>query len=312
MERKIRYIKQIAQCGNINKAAEKLYITPSALSKYLTKVEEELNVKLFDRVGKRFVLTHAGERYLYWAERIQSIQTDMETELADITAGSAGKIRVGIMLDDVVILTKRILKQFYREFPNMRVEIYEKQNKDLRRMLDDHKLDFAILHEYKVSEHAFKHVLAPIYPVLVTSRNSGLIHFAVKKIGFPYPWLPYDVLQKESFVVPFEDMDAYGRFEEFKAACGFSPKIILQAQNVHLQTSFLEEYNALLCSYDQLVKNNFNMSALQMFSYGDITMPKYLILAYRKDHNLTPACVRLIQLCEEQFGVDMREDRMFL
>lgn len=304
MERKIRYIKLIAQYGNINRAAEKLYITPSALSKYLSNVEKELNVKLFDRSGKRLILTYAGERYLYWIEKMQTVQTDMDAEFLNITTGSSGRIRIGIMLDDVAVLTQRILPRFYCEFPDVRVEVYEKQNKELRKMLEDHELDFAILHEHKVSDSCVKHALAPIYPILVTSKANDLRKVAVKKIGFPYLWLSYDALKKEKFIIPFEEMDAYQRFEEFKSECGFMPQVILQSQNVHLQASFLEKHNALLCSYDQLVKNNFNMSALQLFSYGSIQIPQYLILAYQKDHHFDRAGQRMLQLCEESLGIE--------
>lgn len=54
MDKNIQYILEVARCGGITKAANKLYITPSALSRFVQARENELNVLLFHRVGKRF------------------------------------------------------------------------------------------------------------------------------------------------------------------------------------------------------------------------------------------------------------------
>ena len=64
MDRNVEYILEVARCGGITRAAEKLFITPSALSKYVLALEEQLQVKLFHRVGKTFVPTEAGECYI--------------------------------------------------------------------------------------------------------------------------------------------------------------------------------------------------------------------------------------------------------
>lgn len=75
------YIKAIAEQGSILKAAERMYVTPSALSKHVQKMESALGVKLFDRVGKKFVLTYPGERYLYWQERMLALRENMDEEM---------------------------------------------------------------------------------------------------------------------------------------------------------------------------------------------------------------------------------------
>ena len=64
MDKNIQYILEVARCGGITRAAEKLYITPSALSKFVQAREEEMNIRLFRRLGKKFVLTDAGQYYV--------------------------------------------------------------------------------------------------------------------------------------------------------------------------------------------------------------------------------------------------------
>ena len=54
MDKGIEYILEVARCGGITKAADNLFITPSALSKFVQAREEQLQVKLFHRIGSRW------------------------------------------------------------------------------------------------------------------------------------------------------------------------------------------------------------------------------------------------------------------
>ena len=78
MDKNIQYILEVARCGGITRAAEKLYITPSALSKFVQAREEEMNIRLFRRLGKKFVLTDAGQYYVRKCEEIERIQNEVD------------------------------------------------------------------------------------------------------------------------------------------------------------------------------------------------------------------------------------------
>ena len=96
MDKGIEYILEVARCGGITKAAENLFITPSALSKFVQAREAELQVKLFHRVGKRFVLTQAGEYYVQKIGEIERIQRELDTQMSSFSSMSRGVIRIGV------------------------------------------------------------------------------------------------------------------------------------------------------------------------------------------------------------------------
>ena len=77
MDRNVEYILEVARCGGITRAAENLFITPSALSKYVIALEDQLQVKLFHRIGKSFVPTKAGEYYIRRCMEIEQIYQEM-------------------------------------------------------------------------------------------------------------------------------------------------------------------------------------------------------------------------------------------
>ena len=59
-----QYVCELARCRNLTKAAQNLFISQPALSIYISNLENSLGVKLFERIGKSFILTYAGERYV--------------------------------------------------------------------------------------------------------------------------------------------------------------------------------------------------------------------------------------------------------
>lgn len=82
--RQFTYVNQVPECGSFTKAAAKLFISQPALSNYISKVEEDLGVKLFDRSAMPLKLTYAGEQYLKRAKVILRQMEDMNRELRDI------------------------------------------------------------------------------------------------------------------------------------------------------------------------------------------------------------------------------------
>ena len=81
MDKNIQYILEVARQAGITKAANKLYITPSALSRFVQARESELNVLLFHRIGKRFVPTEAGKYYIQKCQEIEQLQLELNQQM---------------------------------------------------------------------------------------------------------------------------------------------------------------------------------------------------------------------------------------
>lgn len=116
MDKNVQYILEVAKCGGITKAANNLYITPSALSKFVQAREEELNVQLFHRIGKRFVLTAAGEYYVGRCKEIETIQKEITIQMERFSSMSHGMIRIGVQPSFSDLVLKDIIPSFRRVF----------------------------------------------------------------------------------------------------------------------------------------------------------------------------------------------------
>ena len=71
-----QYVCTLARCQTISKAAEELYISPSALSVYISNLEKYLGISLFLRTGRSFVLTPIGEEYVSRARKMLEMKDE--------------------------------------------------------------------------------------------------------------------------------------------------------------------------------------------------------------------------------------------
>lgn len=94
--RDLQYVLAIAKHLNITKAADTLYVTQPTLSKFLKGLEDDLGLRLFQKLGHTYMLTYAGERYVAKAEQILQLKKDLDLELADILKRNVGVLKVAL------------------------------------------------------------------------------------------------------------------------------------------------------------------------------------------------------------------------
>lgn len=125
MDRNVEYILEVARCGGITRAAENLFITPSALSKYVIALEDQLQVKLFHRIGKSFVPTKAGEYYIRRCMEIEQIYQDMGQEMESIACISRRILRLGVQPNLAERVLRFVLPKLQERLPGIRISMHE-------------------------------------------------------------------------------------------------------------------------------------------------------------------------------------------
>lgn len=143
--RQFTYVNQVAECKSFTKAAAKLFISQPALSNYISKVEEDLGVKLFDRSANPLKLTYAGEQYLKRAKVILGQMEDMNRELRDITHHMTGRIRMGFPSERIIYMLPLILAPLKEQYPGIEVEVTTGPGNHLISELRNGNVDFVFL-----------------------------------------------------------------------------------------------------------------------------------------------------------------------
>jgi LysR family transcriptional activator of nhaA len=92
----LRYFAEVARRGSVSAAARALYLTPQTVSSQVHELESAIGQPLFDRVGKRMLLTHAGETALEYAKAIFALGEELRTVLQGSARARSIVLRVGI------------------------------------------------------------------------------------------------------------------------------------------------------------------------------------------------------------------------
>lgn len=110
--------------GSFNRAAEKIYISQPNLSRNIARLERELNTKLFDRTGKRAILTEQGRIYLSAFQKMEKCLEEAK-EQADLLASAwRGLIRIGYVNGwDIGSFLLPVLKRMKADYPGIRVSL---------------------------------------------------------------------------------------------------------------------------------------------------------------------------------------------
>ena len=149
--RVLRYCEAVARRGSFTRAAEELHIAQPALSVAIKKLEEELGVNLFVRTRNRAVTpTPEGDLLLRRAERLFREMDAVRSELADAVELRAGEIRVGMPPMYGLHYFPSLLKAFHEAYPGIVITAIEGSAGEIKSMLDDRKIDLAILESRRV------------------------------------------------------------------------------------------------------------------------------------------------------------------
>ena len=112
----------VAREGSFSAAARKLMRSPSAISKMMGRIEQRLQVRLFDRIGGRIRLTQEGERFRNGAERAVDAVTAAEDALTPQSEQLTGTLHIHTPLTVAKYLLAPLLPAFLARHPNLRVE----------------------------------------------------------------------------------------------------------------------------------------------------------------------------------------------
>ncbi|AOK28266.1 LysR family transcriptional regulator [Burkholderia singularis] len=130
------------QLGSLNRAAERVGRSQSAISQQIRKLEEQVGLPLFRRQGRGLVLTDAGDVILSYAKRI----LDLNDEAIRSVRGAAleGSVRFGLPSDFAETWLPGVLGTFKKTHPAVRVEIAVEPNRLLLERLDKAELDLVL------------------------------------------------------------------------------------------------------------------------------------------------------------------------
>jgi LysR family hydrogen peroxide-inducible transcriptional activator len=141
----LKYFCAIADTGSFSRAAQQAHVSQPALSQQIAKLEDELGIQLFDRLGRSVRLTELGKTFL---PRARAVLHDLESARSDIVekkTSITGPISIGVIPTIAPYFLPPVLASFSRKYPDVSVTIAEEITPALLERLREGTMDVAIL-----------------------------------------------------------------------------------------------------------------------------------------------------------------------
>lgn len=143
--KQIQYFLAVTECHHFTRAAERLFISQSALSQQITKLENDLGVKLLNRESHPVSLTPAGEDFYHYAQTIMADVNKLYDGMEKWQAPHKQSLHIGIITGLGNFPLSQLLTAFHGNYPEVDFALEMHLSKELCHMLQEDLLDFAIL-----------------------------------------------------------------------------------------------------------------------------------------------------------------------
>jgi len=161
---------------NLSKAAEKMHVVQSAVSRQLQLLESELGTPLFERHGKRLLgLTPLGERVMLEVERIHQSKTNIQSMADDFRHNRNGTLHIATTHTQAKYLLPVPVQNFRHKFPDIKIYMVQSSPDNLIDLLHQHRADIAICTEKLADDDRL--ILQPCYEwhhVAIVPKNHPL------------------------------------------------------------------------------------------------------------------------------------------
>jgi len=240
----LRYFLVIAEEGSISAASKKLLVGQPALSAQLKQFEQWLGKQLFERVGKKFVLTQTGEYVLNYAKAIKSLEEELMLNMAhtnevlkrEYVLGALESVPKSMLSSAISIMQK---------VSSVRLKVIEGTSDELFKLMVQGKIDFFIGNfKPRIEEREMFYVSLGKENVSVWGAQSEM---KLKK-DFPKS------LEGKSFVLPGYQNPLRNEFEKFMLQKGLGFEVSVEAQDTALHKELAVMGVGLILLGDQSAK----------------------------------------------------------
>ena len=294
------YLIAIEEKGNISKAADSLFITPSALNQQLKKLEDSLGVQLFTRDKHNLRITEAGTLFLESAGAILRIQSRTRAMLQDLKNNSFGEISIGLTHEHGIDLFSNIFPEFNKVYPGINFKLTESVVSEQYELIKTGKIHFGIVMQKSGTVKNFKHICIYNEPMVLGIPRTQKIS---SPPGYPLQTVDLRDFSNETFSLIFSGSTMREIIDMAFEDAGFTPKILIETAMNHaliklvtkgLSCTIIPESRALPYINEERIAWFHTVQNLQW----------EVSFAMRKDTYLTDAQNYFIKLALE-YGKDM-------
>ncbi len=296
-----QYVYTLARCRSLSRAAEALFISPSALSVYISNLEKNLGVPLFKREGKEktFVLTPIGEEYVQRAEKMLELKAEFDDLLEKELRKSHPAIRIGIQQRRAISMAPEVLARFIERFPDVELVFRDAVVEDLNQLFKENAIDFMVSNfPHELPDTVYQEIVKEPVLLALPETHPAIQHaYAVEGDAFPHLDLSY--LAWETFIVPLPNQSMRITVERIFRENHVHPKRLIEISHFDIIMAMVNQGMGIGFNRLGYLPDMQRFEHVRFFLINQEAETSSFKLAYRKGHVLSGCERALIEIIEK-------------
>lgn len=272
--RKLRIFYETAINLNMTKVAKSLYISQPSVSQAIQELEEELGVKVFDRIGKRLSLTYEGEVYFNYVRRILNLYDEGIENIKKINNKEQGRIVIGASTTIGIYMLPDIIKDFVSVNKGIEISLIIENTKNIEKMILQNKIDFAFV-EGKVhsEEIIYKKIWEDELVFIEPYEHEWTNKTFIKK----------EDVSKEKFIMREKGSGTREIVESYLKDKGIEYEVFMELGSTEAIKRSVEAGLGIGCVSNQCIGEEIKSKKISKITFNEEKIKRDLLLVVHKD-----------------------------
>lgn len=287
--RQLRAFRVLARTGSFTQTARELHITQSGISHSMNALEADIGCSLLDRLGKKVVLTQAGEHLLQHTEKILQEMSLARESLARLGKWGHGRLRLGASTTACQHIIPPVLREFKESFPDHAISLEPGDTPQLVASLLRQQIDLALTLETEKEQKLESH---PLF--------TDELHFVVSAL---HPWaqarrVERSEIPRQNYVLYSKSSITFRLIEEYFRRDGIALNTVIEAGSMEATKELVKLGLGISVIAPWIAKKEIEEGSLVALPLGHKKLQRHWGILHWRGKRLTLAEETFIGLCE--------------
>lgn len=298
--KQLEYIIAIAEEKNITKAADKLFLTQSALNQQLLKLEKELETPLFYRTRTECIPTQAGEIYLTAARKMLQMKEDAYRQIRDIADLKTGQLSVGFTPNRGSRMFSALYPSFHQAFPNVHLTPLELSVRAQEKQIASGILDIGFVTVFPEQKKSFLSYTALCEEeIFLAVPNGAVLNGKPAGEWADFASVPLGLLKDLPFVLIYQQSTVRRLVDHLFEEAGFQPNVLFETSSTNTIITMIQA--GICCGFVPASYADPSLEGIRFFCLS--SHPKWEVCAcFLSRRYLSRAARELISLAAEYWS----------
>lgn len=275
---------------NMTETAKKLFMSQPSVSQAIKELEHEIDVKLFDRIGKKLYLTHEGEIFLIYTRRMLNLYEESTKILNEMGSGQKGKIHIGASSTIGTYILPRIIKNYCNDFKNIDICLNIGNTEKIEEMVLNNKVDFGFIEGNLKSDEIVKTFIWEDELVFICSNNHKF-----SKLDF----VDSDNIKEEKLIIREKGSGTREIIENYLNGKYIKYNVFMELGNSEAIIRTVKNGLGIGCVSIKCIENIYDDKEIHIFRLRGSIIKRNLYLITHKDKFITKNMKNFIKYSSE-------------